>query len=257
MVATCWSAKHRKQKGGRTSGEQSVGSLAHLLLLRGHKDAANPGTALRSLIMQIHGQPPATHPPAQWAYHGGGLEDLQVNWDTAQEVGLLPVLVPTTRGLRLPCPHVPPCPTTISAKTVSARLEGNINCSFVSQVETMGDDARPVRIPYQGTVLDAANPGPRGTLARRLQRHGALNQLTSNSTRKLYKFPRRAVQIQALQFEWAWQHPQKSVIVRPIVAALGAKKLLGVRGKVGTRQEGWQQGPGARAERPRCGPRSK
>ncbi|EFJ48579.1 hypothetical protein VOLCADRAFT_117506, partial [Volvox carteri f. nagariensis] len=40
------------------------------------------------------------------------------------------------------------------------------------------------------------------------------------------------LKIQALQFEWAWQHPLRSVIVRPIAQALGSKKLQGVRGKI-------------------------
>ena len=44
------------------------------------------------------------------------------------------------------------------------------------------------------------------------------------------------VQVQALQFEWAWQHPEKSKAVRDDVAALVASckraGLSGAKGKV-------------------------
>ena len=44
-------------------------------------------------------------------------------------------------------------------------------------------------------------------------------------------------QVQALQFEWAWQHPEKSKAVRDDVAALVASckraGLSGAKGKVG------------------------
>ncbi len=46
----------------------------------------------------------------------------------------------------------------------------------------------------------------------------------------VYGFP---TQIQALQFEWAWQHPEKSLDVREIAARLGRTKRYGVAGKVG------------------------
>ena len=46
-----------------------------------------------------------------------------------------------------------------------------------------------------------------------------------------------AVQIQALQFEWAWQHPEKSKAVREDVAALMASRkragIMGAKGKAG------------------------
>lgn len=43
----------------------------------------------------------------------------------------------------------------------------------------------------------------------------------------------KPLQVQALQFEWAWQHPDKSKAARPIAKQLGRSKMTGVKGKVG------------------------
>ena len=41
-----------------------------------------------------------------------------------------------------------------------------------------------------------------------------------------------STQVQALQFEWAWQHPDKSKALREAYAAIRKADLKGVRGKV-------------------------
>lgn len=40
------------------------------------------------------------------------------------------------------------------------------------------------------------------------------------------------VQVLALQFEWAWQHPAKSRDVKHTAARLGERGMVGVKGKV-------------------------
>jgi structure-specific endonuclease subunit SLX1 len=51
------------------------------------------------------------------------------------------------------------------------------------------------------------------------------------------------LQVQALQFEWAWQHPTKSKVMRPVAQRLGSRALYGLKGKVRLLLEMLQQPP--------------
>jgi hypothetical protein len=50
----------------------------------------------------------------------------------------------------------------------------------------------------------------------------------------VYGFPQRK---QALQFEWTWQHPEKSIDTRSAVKKMGKKAQYGVKGKVAVLME--------------------
>ncbi|MEW5305212.1 MAG: hypothetical protein WDW36_007769 [Sanguina aurantia] len=73
---------------------------------------------------------------------------------------------------------------------------------------------------------------------RRIRQHNGHLTCGAKQTRKyrpwemtlvLYGFP---TQVQALQFEWAWQHPLKSKLVRAAATQLGKAKMMGLKGKV-------------------------
>lgn len=50
----------------------------------------------------------------------------------------------------------------------------------------------------------------------------------------VYGFPQQA---QALQFEWAWQHPERSLDIREAANRLGRKARYGVKGKIAVLME--------------------
>eukprot|EP00878_Enallax_costatus_P022135 GHUV01023474.1.p1 GENE.GHUV01023474.1~~GHUV01023474.1.p1 ORF type:complete len:118 (+),score=19.66 GHUV01023474.1:744-1097(+) len=68
--------------------------------------------------------------------------------------------------------------------------------------------------------------------------HGRSNNSSTGHVRSLTLHAntlvpcRVCLQVQALQFEWAWQHPEKSKVVRTVVAQLKASQRKGLQGKV-------------------------
>ena len=80
------------------------------------------------------------------------------------------------------------------------------------------------------TQRPAMDHGPGGA---RLQHQGAYDaaQPCKSTEQRVHQ---DCVQVQALQFEWAWQHPEKSKAVREVAARLGTRKMVGAKGKVHT-----------------------
>ncbi|CAD7698534.1 unnamed protein product [Ostreobium quekettii] len=104
---------------------------------------------------------------------------------------------------------------------------------------------------YGCYLLSSLNPRARGRTyigftvnpQRRLRQHNGEIAAGAHTTKRcrpwemvlvIYGF---LTQTQALQFEWAWQHPTKSKAVRAAAEKLGTKGMKGLKGKVNVLHE--------------------
>ena len=87
-----------------------------------------------------------------------------------------------------------------------------------AQVPALGHGARGLWLPNTGVTLASCR-------SQLLPQQLGLARRTS---------PQAVgpTQVQALQFEWAWQHPDKSKALREAYAAIRKVDLKGARGKV-------------------------
>ena len=87
-----------------------------------------------------------------------------------------------------------------------------------AQVPALGHGTRGLRLPNTGLFLTSCR-------GQHLQQQLGLARRTS---------PQAVgpTQVQALQFEWAWQHPDKSKALREAYAGIRKTDLKGARGKV-------------------------
>ena len=108
----------------------------------------------------------------------------------------------------------------------------------VSPFYFVNEQGWPLQSLQLVSVLELYKPPRRqernGSPSHELVQYGASPASRNSVSNSIVMAPDSALcrQVQALQFEWAWQHPLTSTIVRDVYKSVSKAKTVGLSGKV-------------------------
>lgn len=215
MAATCSGRSHPSTRAAPTLGKTHHAKFVHVssAAVTCHAALCQAALAWYTLVdtqqgtsvLQVHREPPSTHQAAQWPDHSWCSQNEEVR---LQACGM-PHSFPG-QSFRCTWAAVKLCQHASQAREQSA-------CRL--QVSPMGNGSGCVWLPNQGTCRTGSE--------RRYANGGSETQGMFYAAWCSW-----LVQVQALQFEWAWQHPMVSIAVREAASKMSQQAQRGVQGKV-------------------------